>query len=242
MHYLKRRTRKNGEDGVSPVVGVMLMLVVMIIIAAVVSGFAGSLVSGKEKSPSISMDVTIKNAGSFSNSYFEAKVLSLSEPIPTSNLKLVTTWAKDGTTHVTSVVPGDSVCNWSIKLQNADRLLKGSPWGYGPGVNSMNSGIPSELDQEFGNYTLYGGTLMYALPEGQQGGYIDAGSKGSQGYGIETSFTYTNMTFAAQSQTDGMQTVLGEGWQALRTGDIVNVKLVHTPSGSTIFNKNVVVS
>lgn len=31
------------EDAVSPVVGVMLMLVVTIIIAAVVSGFAGGL-------------------------------------------------------------------------------------------------------------------------------------------------------------------------------------------------------
>ena len=34
------------EDAVSPVVGVMLMLVVTIIIAAVVSGFAGGLAGG----------------------------------------------------------------------------------------------------------------------------------------------------------------------------------------------------
>ena len=34
MHYLKRMTGKKGEDAVSPVVGVMLMLVVTLIIAA----------------------------------------------------------------------------------------------------------------------------------------------------------------------------------------------------------------
>jgi len=39
------------EDAVSPVVGVMLMLVVTIIIAAVVSGFAGGVISGGEKAP-----------------------------------------------------------------------------------------------------------------------------------------------------------------------------------------------
>jgi FlaG/FlaF family flagellin (archaellin) len=237
MHYLKRMSRKNGEDGVSPVVGVMLMLVVMIIIAAVVSGFAGSLVSGKEKSPSISMDVTIKNAGSFSNSYFEAKVLSLSEPIPTSNLKLVTTWAKDGTTHVTTTNPGQSVTTWTFggKIGN----ITGAPWGYGPGVNDMNSGIPNKVEQQFGNYTLYGGTLMYALPAGQAGGYIDSSSMDPNG-GYDAnkySGSYLNGTYV-----DGMQTVLGEGWEVLSTGDIVNLKLVHTPSGSTIFNKNVVVS
>jgi hypothetical protein len=47
------------EDAVSPVVGVMLMLVVTIIIAAVVSGFAGGLAGGTKTAPSASIDVKI---------------------------------------------------------------------------------------------------------------------------------------------------------------------------------------
>jgi FlaG/FlaF family flagellin (archaellin) len=43
--------RIEQESAVSPVVGVMLMLVVTIIIAAVVSGFAGGLASGTSKAP-----------------------------------------------------------------------------------------------------------------------------------------------------------------------------------------------
>lgn len=39
------------EDAVSPVVGVMLMLVVTIIIAAVVSAFAGGVATGSDKAP-----------------------------------------------------------------------------------------------------------------------------------------------------------------------------------------------
>lgn len=62
--------RKNNS-AVSPVVGVMLMLVVTIIIAAVVSAFSGGLTSGQTKAPqanikgtfSISEGMTISHAG-----------------------------------------------------------------------------------------------------------------------------------------------------------------------------------
>ncbi|HNX16965.1 MAG TPA: type IV pilin N-terminal domain-containing protein [Methanoregula sp.] len=246
MHYLKRISRKNGEDGVSPVVGVMLMLVVMIIIAAVVSGFAGSLVSGKKTSPSMSMDVTIKNAGSFSNSYFEAKVLSISEPVNTSELKIVTTWAKAGTTHVTNTLPGHNVTYWEFTGDAGKKIgnITGAPWGYGPGVDNMNAGVPNKEEQRFGNYTLIGGTMIYALPAGQAGGFIDPTSPSENGgYGINTPYKYTDSwVYTPGVEADGMQTILGEGWEVLRAGDFVNVKLIYTPTGSAIFEKNVVVS
>lgn len=47
-----------GRDGaVSPVIGILLMLVVTIIIAAVVSGFAGSLASDQSTAPQITLSV-----------------------------------------------------------------------------------------------------------------------------------------------------------------------------------------
>jgi FlaG/FlaF family flagellin (archaellin) len=46
------------DHAVSPVVGVMLMLVVTIIIAAVVSGFAGGLVKGQTKAPTATITGT----------------------------------------------------------------------------------------------------------------------------------------------------------------------------------------
>ncbi|WP_373838709.1 type IV pilin N-terminal domain-containing protein [Methanospirillum sp.] len=45
------------DEAVSPVVGILLMLVVTIIIAAVVSGFAGSLTSDQTKAPQVSLEV-----------------------------------------------------------------------------------------------------------------------------------------------------------------------------------------
>lgn len=46
-----KKSLKIFEDAVSPVIGILLMLVVTIIIAAVVSGFAGGLTGGQDKAP-----------------------------------------------------------------------------------------------------------------------------------------------------------------------------------------------
>jgi FlaG/FlaF family flagellin (archaellin) len=62
---------KWNNDAVSPVVGIMLMLVVTIIIATIVSGFAGSLTESQSKTPqakitatfSVSDGMTISHAG-----------------------------------------------------------------------------------------------------------------------------------------------------------------------------------
>ena len=52
------------ETAVSPVVGVMLMLVVTIIIAAVVSAFSGGLSQGTSKAPQLSLAAEVHNSSS----------------------------------------------------------------------------------------------------------------------------------------------------------------------------------
>lgn len=52
------------DTAVSPVVGVMLMLVVTIIIAAVVSAFAGGISQGTAKAPQLSLGAEVHNASS----------------------------------------------------------------------------------------------------------------------------------------------------------------------------------
>ena len=82
------------DMAVSPVVGVMLMLIVVVIIAAVVSGFAGGLAKGTQAAPQLVMDVHIANSGFYPTSYFKATVTSVSAPIRTQDLKIVTSWTK----------------------------------------------------------------------------------------------------------------------------------------------------
>jgi len=226
------------EEGVSPVVGVMLMLVVTIIIAAVVSGFAGGLTAGAESAPSVAMDISIKNTGLYATSSFVANVLSVSEPIPTKDLKITTYWTKNSQSHTTVSDGSDNVFGWT-----AGGSLKSpsyaAPWGYGNGISGVNSGVPGNSDQQFGNYALLAGTCLKAMPAGQGGGFV--GTADTSGYGLDTAYAYKDWAYSAGSKVDGMQAVLGNGWEALRTGDVVKVTVTHMPSGKIIVDKNVVV-
>lgn len=55
--------KSNKEDAVSPVIGVMLMLVVTIIIAAVVAAFASGLGGDVEAAPAAILDVDVYTDG-----------------------------------------------------------------------------------------------------------------------------------------------------------------------------------
>ena len=57
MKIMNLKERK--EDAVSPVIGVMLMLVVTIVIAAVVAAFAGGLATETEATPITVLDVDV---------------------------------------------------------------------------------------------------------------------------------------------------------------------------------------
>jgi len=56
-----RAMKKDNESAVSPVVGVMLMLVVTIIIAALVSAYAGGLGTGTSKAPQVGIQAKFSN-------------------------------------------------------------------------------------------------------------------------------------------------------------------------------------
>src|SRR5512133_2287511 len=154
---------KNQDNGVSPVVGVMLMLVVTIIIAAVVSAYSGGLASGQQKAPQLTGEASITNTGLYTGSSFSMAITGTSEPIPTKNLKLITTWtARDGTRSSTAVVP--NVINYHVGTKT---LI--APVGSGPGVERFGMVGTSFPEQYWGNYTLTTGTSFDAIPMGLYG-------------------------------------------------------------------------
>jgi|SRR5208337_3089840 len=81
--------KKTNEHAISPVVGVMLMLVVTIIIAAVVSGFAGGVVGGQKKVA----QATIQGQYSVSNGL--QIIHAGGDPLPLSDIVFI---IKDGDT------------------------------------------------------------------------------------------------------------------------------------------------
>lgn len=239
---------KSRDAGVSPVVGVMLMLVVTIIIAAVVSAFAGGLSSGQKKAPTLDATARISNDGYWGGgSFFEFKTNSVSEPIPTKDLRMTFTWkaALDPANTTQIVVTGPNTTAGSISNSHyysggagypAEGIQFQSPLGYGAGVNqstTISSKGPNKNyypDQMFGNYTLVAGNFMRVTP-------IQYGAT------AETRFQYSTKAgyYTPGTDVDPIQAVLGKNWYLLRAGDTVHLSIMHIPSGKLIFDKDIMV-
>jgi FlaG/FlaF family flagellin (archaellin) len=242
----------------------MLMLVVVIIIAAVVSGFAGGMIgTGNQKAPTLMMDVKIVNMGSWAGSGFFASVTAVSEPIPTKDLKIVTSWTttdKAWTTNRPIITGGNTtlpgVMNIDV-LGNPDPSISSgfyvAPFGGGPGING--SATVGSLDtntqfsgrwQQFGNYTLMPGTTLSAQPCGAAsldsigGSWADGKPSANYGYGVERKFIYR--TASGTPYLDPISAVLGPKWESLVMGDTVNVKVIHIPTGKVIFQQDIPVT
>jgi FlaG/FlaF family flagellin (archaellin) len=228
------KNRQFYEDAVSPVIGVLLMLVVTIIIAAVVSGFAGGLVGTQQKAPSASFETRISNSGSWGTSTFDLLCKSTDMAIPTKDLKLVTMWTKDDGTVVKNVITGPSSIPNTNSGTSGPSSYYYSPLGFGPGVANVAYSGSYYTDQYYGNYTLMAGTRMHNSAYGYSMTY--------GGYGNDPSvrYQYTSGTgYTVGTTTDGMQAILGADWNQLRAGDIVEVQLIHIPSQKVIYDQNV---
>jgi FlaG/FlaF family flagellin (archaellin) len=222
------------ENAVSPVVGVMLMLVVTIIIAAVVSAFAGSLSAPQQKAPQISAETTIANTGYYYGSQFTMVIHGVSDPIPSRDLRIVTSWkANNGVKNSTVVLPDSN--NYHVGTGRYS-----VPFATGPGIENYGINGARTPDVQFGNYSLSSGTVLRVFPAGLWGPTQTA-SQG--GYGPDTAtYAYVSGTgYSYGTDIDGMQAVLGIDWFNLREGDIVNVKMIHTPSGKVILDQDVAV-
>lgn len=225
------------DNAVSPVIGVLLMLIVTIIIAAVVSGFAGGLVSGEKKAPQMAAETEIVNTGYYYGSYFTMTITGVSEIIPSKDVKLVTSWRNTtGVKNGTTVLPG--IENYEYY---SGKNYGNAPTGTGTNVKKFGQMGNREDDQQFGNYSLSAGTILHAIPVGTFGMGTPA-TYGGYGPGPDPTYEYKDGTaYTNATDTDQMQAILGKNWNSLRTGDVVNVKLIHIPSGKTIYEQNVVV-
>ncbi|MDR0981207.1 MAG: type IV pilin N-terminal domain-containing protein [Methanocalculaceae archaeon] len=140
--YRQKNTRSK-DDAVSPVVGVMLMLVVTIIIAAVVSSFASGLGTTTTAAPVASYEFTISagDTGKSTDGYpIELRVLA-GDSIPSKDLQIITTYT------IPEIWRG-------TPLANAGRVIKhtldGSLSPYKEGTTTKDTAI--ELDTNIDGY------------------------------------------------------------------------------------------
>ncbi|MGA9085379.1 MAG: type IV pilin [Methanoregula sp.] len=126
---------------------------------------------------------------------------------------------------------------------NGTEVSNGTPY-EGLGATGMSSigtiGITNFT--WFGNYNLEAGTVMFAQPFGAA---PYTGSNFSVGYGLKTQYSYfygtdtANGAVLSSASVDQMQAVLGPNWYVLRPGDVVNMKIIHIPSGKTIWQGSI---
>jgi len=95
--------------------------------------------------------------------------------------------------------------------------------GYGMAGNTTASGVTTGGSRYYYSY----GSSYNAHP-----GTTPSGA---------TALFYDTVGLDSGQSEDMMMGMLGANWNYLRAGDIVNIKIVHTPSGKTIFNKDVTV-
>lgn len=224
--------RKNGE-AVSPVVGVMLMLVVTIIIAAVVSAFAGGMAGNTKETPVAVLEVKLykdyyHSMTSTYGSYTPYMTIEhkSGDPLPTEDLKIVTYYQDASGTLITGGLDGgecgepDQTVNVTgyttyqlppMGLSDMNRFgytMSSSAGWFGNDSAVMR---PGDVMCTMGDYTTASG---YPTVEDPALSYIISG--GDEWYSLIDTDT--------------------SGWNE---GTPVSVKILHKPSGKYIYDAEV---
>lgn len=243
MNSIQKRTEQK-DSAVSPVVGVMLMLVVTIIIAAVVASFAGGLVTNTEKAPTTMLNVHIYSAtdvgGTMSSTYapdFTIDDLS-GDPLDTSELKITFSWTNASTGKIySSIYDGPGMNNFSANFtyysyENSSLYLNQNPGAaFGEGILTTGDHVQTGANYLYQDYIVaYGGTGTTIVHQGSP--FMDD----LMGRDITSEFTPLagNAGVSAAITEKGVMSLLP-------VGTSVHVTISHVSSGLVIFDKEVYV-
>jgi len=127
---------KKSDDAVSPVIGVMLILVVTIVIAAVVAAVSTGMVTDTKTAPNVALDVVIDRSvvvfppyeGSGDGGLFGPDLIIThisGDPIPTSDLELHFSWTHEG-------VGGKCSHSSMYSVENSGEVYGGGATGTHP--------------------------------------------------------------------------------------------------------------
>jgi len=209
-----------NERAVSPVVGVMLMLVVTIIVAALVSSFAGGLSDSAEPAPTTAFEISMRAGDNVGNGAPEYVVLTMvaGETLNSRDLQIITTYTVPETYNgVPTANPGKIIkhtLDGALGVENTwtsdedpftPRVhgYKNTPGGLVPGQGMIGTSTP-----QFGTCQFKAGELYWFK---DRNAFL--------GFDVEDRVKY--------------------GFQE---GSVVHVTIIHTPTGQTVCDKDVVVS
>jgi len=226
---------------VSPVVGVMLMLVVTIVLAAVVSSYAGGLAGTQQKAPQASFAVEIRSKETTGwTPEFVMKHLG-GDPVDTDDVKLVTKWYNESTgkweVQETTAVP------WNDSGQICYYLYDKTNDTCNGGAYTNYTDVNTEYTSDGTNYTYYHVPYL-----------VVPGDMPADGSGKETELWFGNYVIqkgdiikaqinlnTGTGLCQNQRTPIIANATYLKPGDIVTVELIDLNTNAKIFSKDVVV-
>jgi len=231
--------KREDESAVSPVIGVMLMLVVTIIIAAAVSAFAGGLGDDVEVAPTASLDVrlySLKNLGAmppWGDGYYapEMVIRQVSgDPLPTKDLKIISyvtnaSGTVRGELYGEVAVPGKAEWNYYQPNQYCGPLY----------LNDMNRFPGGGVVNTTANACWFGNASAVMRPgdvlvtSGMHCGNYDDNDPPSNPH----ENVGMNRIFGLNDGISSYDTAFAEGATA-------KIRIVHVPSGKVIYDREVV--
>ncbi|MEA1984584.1 MAG: type IV pilin N-terminal domain-containing protein, partial [Euryarchaeota archaeon] len=223
----------------SPVIGVMLMLIVTVILAAAVGSHTSGMLTSTSPAPMATFEVHIArdmstqvDGQNTTISYMYIKEVT-GNSIPTTDLRIVTDNPHArGNVTIMEISPGME--NTYYRSSYPSQLAENS--GYRAGTSPYWSnregevfGLGSEDSRarNFGNYTLRSGVCMVA---DEYGGYTGGTWDPMDGE--------YDMAIGLPTTATGMQACFAD-WDSVSTGDIVNVRIMHIPSRTMLFRSDV---
>ena len=218
-----------NERAVSPVVGVMLMLVVTIIVAALVSSFAGGLGDTAEPAPTTAFEISMRAGNGVGNDAKsnapgpapECVVLTMlaGETLNSRDLKIITTYTVPETYNGVDVVHAGKTIKHTLDgaIGQAD-VWDSSLSPFAPQVNGYKLNKANDNSLAPGNGMLGGATPRFGTCQFKAG---------------EPYWFKDRNAFLGFDVTD--KTAYG-----FQEGSVVHVTIIHTPTGQTLYDKDVV--
>jgi archaeal type IV pilus assembly protein PilA len=223
------------EAAVSPVVGVMLMLAVTIMIAAIVSATAGNFSGTEKKAPSAILDVTIYAAKDYGGYYVPTMTIKhvSGNVLQTKDLQIVTYYTVPGSGNISrGSITGEKSVTVDTASGNRD---------YGVLFISNGDNTPSDQTNWFGNAsaTFKPGDILITPAQ-----YCnETPGEGEQQCNPSMKQLFPNVQFINGDTAGGScSEIKGDRTGQFTAGRVVSVKIIHTPSGQIIFDKDVVIS
>ncbi|MDH7510673.1 MAG: type IV pilin N-terminal domain-containing protein [Methanolinea sp.] len=232
-----RKGRTPTDDAVSPVVGVMLMLVVTIIIAAVVSAFAGGITSSQAKTPQANIEVSTGYIDGNFDIKFEHKG---GDPILTKDCQFITYLTLWNGTVIRHMQTPTSEVARSEKPQIMGQYTYSrgphltDPQKYAYPCNPANDvTLPN-------GWVVYGYTNTTAFPEGANYAWFgqavwlpgDVARTYNNGYTANFLGLVADPMSPTSSEIDLLK-------QCVERNCKLDIKLLHVPSGKYIMDKTI---